>query len=132
MPRWRVMIPIDGFQIYDVDADTPENAFDEILAGNGQVQFEGTIFQNLDDVKKNRSVTSSGIKDSLEKLTDFIRNRGQPVTARDVRRGLYSMRETGAAEYAINRLVANGVLERVPIGASNGRPTQQFRLKENQ
>jgi len=134
MPRWRVMIPIDGFQIYDVDAKTPESAFDEILAGNGQVQFEGTIFQNLEDVKKKRkpkpaAILKIGAKSCEGDLVEWIRKRGQPVTSSEVQRGLYAMRKPGAAKAALAGLVASGlgVLSQSPSGR-----TEAFTLKENQ
>jgi hypothetical protein len=64
------------------------------------------------------------------RLVEMIERKGGAVTARDVQRGCWWLRETGTAEAALSAMVKAGVgrWADAPTTAKGGRPSRVFRL----
>lgn len=110
MARWRIQIPVNGFQVYFADGETSEAAFDSVLRGEVQPAYEGAIFTDMDALRKNiapkaKVSRSRNISTTEADLVEWIRRKGGSVTVRDVQRGLRSVRDVKLAEASLQSLV---------------------------
>ena len=75
-------------------------------------------------------LSESGDQAATRKLVEWIGSRGGAVTARELQRGYWALRDKGAAEAALQQLAAKGYgsWEAMAPGRRGGRPKQAFIL----